>query len=348
MPCLRIELDHSYILLSNNEQGLRTENVLAICSLAVSTKLGLQEQLGEKGVGFKSVFAASNQPMLMSHAWKFRFHVPGLDEMSYITPIWLTNEDIPSCISTQSLIHPQDTYLYLPLKLQPSSTEAELFLNQVIAAADPCILLNMRHLKKLQIFDKRENTETLIERHFIGPTKLEEQSIVEFEGFTFTDLTGCRIKLCVSSIEDTFRVYTCYINIPNSIEQRRSSRARLILAFPCQSDYHLTSTVYTGLPVCDLGFNFLFNADFQLVTNRENVRENVPCNTFIRNHLAALFVYLLLNDSDLRKDIDRYCPSTNIVQLKHSSWWLAMIDDINRLITKYLPVLFGIEKGECG
>jgi len=305
-----------------------------------------QEHIGEKGVGFKSVFAASNQPMLLSHAWKFRFHVPGRDAMSYITPLWVTDQDIPDCISNQLSTHPQDTHLYLPLKLQAYTSEADLFLNQVATAADPCISLNMRHLKKLEINDKRQNKTTIIEKQLIGPTKLEKQPIVTFEDFSFNNLAGSIIKLCTSSGYNSFRVYTCYIDVPNSIEQRRSPKTQLILAFPCEKDYCLTSTVYTGLPVCDLGFNFLFNADFQLVTNRENVRENVPFNTFIRDHLAALLVYLLLNDLDLRKDIDRYCPSANIHQLKHSSWWLVMIDNINALISKYLSVLFDIRTGE--
>jgi hypothetical protein len=331
--------------LSNNEQGFRTQDVLAICSLAVSTK-SIQQHIGEKGVGFKSVFAASNQPMLISHAWKFSFHVSDLDAMSYITPLWVTDQNIPDCISNQISTNTQDTHLYLPLKLQAHTHEASQFLNQVTRAADPCILLNMRHLKKLEIIDKRQEKVTIIEKQLIGPTKLEEQSSVTFEEFTFVNLTGSIIQLCTSAGYNKFRVYTCQIDVPNSIEQRRSSTTRLILALPCENDYCLTCTVYAGLPVCDLGFNFLFNADFQLVTNRENVRENVPYNAFIRDHLATLFVYLLLNDCDLRKDINRYCPLSNSHQVKHSSWWLVMVDRINELITKYLPVLFDIRTGK--
>ena len=342
MPRLCIELNHSYILLSNNEQGLRTRDVLALCSLAVSTKTIQQQHIGDKGVGFKSVFAASNQPMLISHAWRFSFHVPGVDAMSYITPLWIKDQDIPDCISKQILRNIQDTYLYLPLKYQAHTIEADLFLNQVTKTADPCILLNMRQLKKLEIIDQRHEKLTIIEKLLIGPTKIEQQSSVTFEDFTFIDLTGSIIQLRTSPGYNTFRVYTCYVDVPNSIEQRRSPRTRLIMAFPCENDYNLTSTVYTGLPVCDLGFNFLFNADFQLVTSRENVRENVPFNSFIRDHLAVLFVYLLLNDLDLRKDINRYCPSH---QIKHSSWWLVMIDRINELITKHLSILFDIQSG---
>ncbi|CAF1355238.1 unnamed protein product [Adineta steineri] len=346
IPCLRIELNHSYILLSNNEQGLRVQDVLALCSLAVSTKTSQQQHIGEKGVGFKSVFAASNQPILFSHTWKFAFHVPGIDAMSYITPLWIKDQDIPDYISKQILTNTQDTHLYLPLKYQAHTTEADLFLNQVTKAVDPCILLNMRQLKKLEIIDQRQNKLTIIEKQLIGPTKLAQQSKVTFEDFTFTDLNGSIIQLCTSLGYHTFRVYTCYIDVPNSIEQRRSSKTRLIMAFPCENNYCLTSTVYAGLPVCDLGFNFVFNADFQLVTNRENVRENVPFNSFIRDHLSALFVYLLLNDLDLRKDISRYCPSSNTHQIKHSSWWLVMIDSINELITKYLSILFDIQTGK--
>ncbi|CAM4985722.1 unnamed protein product [Rotaria socialis] len=342
IPCLRIELNHGYILLSNNEQGLRARDVFAICSLAVSTKTIEQEHIGEKGVGFKSVFGASNEPMLISHAWKFHFHVPGLDAMSYITPLWITDKDLPKCISKQISTFPQYTHLYLPLKFQAHTSEANSFLDQVIKAVDPCILLNMRQLKKLEIVDERQKKVTIIEKQFIGSTKLEEQSSVTFEDFTFLHLSGSVIRLHTSTGYSTFRVYTCYINVTNYIEQGRPSKTRLTIGFPCENDYELTSTVYKGLPVCDLGFNFLFNADFQLVKNRENVQENVPFNTFLRTHLSALFVYLLLNDIDLRKDFNRYCPLFNINQGKHSSWWLLMIDYIKTFVNKYLPILLNI------
>ncbi|CAF4851698.1 unnamed protein product, partial [Rotaria sp. Silwood2] len=251
IPCLRIELNHSYLLLSNNEQGLRARDVLAICSLAVSTKTIEQDHIGEKGVDFKSVFGASNEPMLISHTWKLCFHVPGLDAMSYITPLWITDKDL----------------------LESHTAEANSFLDQVIKAVDPCILLNMRQLKKLEIVDERQKKVTIIEKQIIGPTKLEEQSSVIFEDFTFLNLSGSAIRLHTSTGYSTFRVYMCYINVANYIEQERPPKTRITIGFPCEKDYELARTVYQGLPVCDLGFNFLCNADFQLVTNRENVRE---------------------------------------------------------------------------
>jgi hypothetical protein len=338
-------LNHNYILLSNNEQGLCARHVLAICSLAVSTKSIEKKHIGEKGVGFKSVFAASNQPTLISHSWKFRFQVPGPDAMSYITPLWIHDEEIPECIFKQISTNRQHTHLYLPLKIAAHTSLAEQFLNDVARAVDPCILLNMRQLKKLEIVDRRQEKITIIEKQPIGATKLQTQATVIFEDLTFLDLTGSVIQLCTRTGDRTFRVYECQIDVPSAIEQRGNPTTSLILAFPCEHDYDLNATVYAGLPVCDLGFNFMFNAEFHLVTSRENVRENVPFNTYVRDHLAVLFVYLLLNDIDLKKDISRYCPLSNIHQVKHSSWWLSMIDRINELITKHLSVLFDIRTG---
>ncbi|CAF1402802.1 unnamed protein product, partial [Adineta steineri] len=346
IPFLRIELNHNYILLSNNEQGLRARDVLAICNLAVSTKSAEQKHIGEKGVGFKSVFAASNQPTLISYSWKFRFQVPGVDAMSYITPLWMNDEEIPECIAKEISTNRQYTHLYLPLKIAAYTSLAEQFLNDVARAVDPCILLYMRQLKKLEIVDQRQNKITIIEKQSIGTTKLQNETTILFESMTFTNLNGSVVRLRTSTGDQTFRVYGCQINVPSTIEQRRNSTTSLILAFPCEHDYDLKATVYAGLPVCDLRFNFMFNAEFHLVTSRENVRENVPFNTYVRDHIAVLFVYLLLHDIDLKKDISRYCPSSNIHQVKHSSWWLSMIDRINELITKNLSVLFNIDTGK--
>ncbi|CAF3959718.1 unnamed protein product [Rotaria sp. Silwood1] len=345
-PYLRIELNHDYILFSNNEQGLRPRDVLAICSLAVTTKTSEQKHIGEKGVGFKSVFAASNRPMLFSHSWKFRFQVPGTDAMSYITPLWINDQDIPQYIANQISANRQHTHLYLPLKLTPHTDLAKQFLDDVAKAVDPCILLNMRKLQKVEVVDQREEKVIIIEKNSSGSTKLVAQHVVEFEGLKFLDLVGLKAQLSTLSGKRTFRVYTCQIDVPSAIEERTNPMTMLTLAFPCEYDYDLTATVYNGLPVCDLGFKFMFNAEFHLVTSRENVRENVPLNTYLRDHLAVLFVYLLLNDTDLKKDISHYCPSSNIHQVKHSSWWRSMIGRINQLIENHLSILFDIGTGK--
>ncbi len=40
----------------NNEQGFTEANVRALCAINNSTKKGIQGYIGQKGIGFKSVF----------------------------------------------------------------------------------------------------------------------------------------------------------------------------------------------------------------------------------------------------------------------------------------------------
>ena len=313
--------------------------------MAVSTKKG--SYLGEKGLGFKSVFAASNQPTLISHAWKFAFCVPGQDEMSYIAPVWIQDEAIPEQVRHYIEKDPFDTHLYLPLKLQPYTQEADQFLEQVAGSIDACLLLNLSQLQQLQVIDQRKNQMSIVKKAVLENTYDHWESSAQFEGYTFTNLTKKLIQLTTGSTKNNFRVYSTDIVVPSVIEHRRkTSTTRLILAFPCDKEYVLTYNVYAGLPVCHLGFKFLVNGDFQLVTSRESVRQDVPFNEFLRNHLSVLFVYLLLNDSNLKKDLDQYCPSTTTEQIKHFPWWLVMVDRINELITKYFATLFNINSGK--
>lgn len=312
-----------------------------MCLLAVSTK-GTDMHIGEKGVGFKSVFAVSTKPTIISHAWKFAFHVQASEPMSYITPIWISNDMIPEQIRHYIEKYPLETHLYLPLKFKPYTKETNQFLDQIARAIDRCILINLRRLTNFEIIDQRQNGISMLMKKLpVGKVEDPWQTNFSFEGSQFNKLTRSLIQLSDESRSDNFRVYTADINVPSTIEHRRkATKTQLILAFPCDLNYDLKYNVYTGLPVCNLGFNFLLNADFQLVTNRESVRENVRFNDFIRDHFAVFFVYLLLNDIDLRKDINHYCPSSKNDQIKHLPWWLTMVDKIDDIIRAHFAILF--------
>ena len=88
------------------------------------------------------------------------------------------------------LIKYQPIHKILIFIYQAYTSEADLFLDQLRKTVDPCVLLNMRQLKRLEIFDKRKNQEMIIRKEIIGPTKLNEQSNVTFENFKFINLTG--------------------------------------------------------------------------------------------------------------------------------------------------------------
>ena len=63
LPTLRIVARREQIVFENNEVGFAERNVLAICSMGESTKQASDAgYIGNKGIGFKSVFKLTTTP----------------------------------------------------------------------------------------------------------------------------------------------------------------------------------------------------------------------------------------------------------------------------------------------
>lgn len=65
MPTLAILLEKSEVAFENNECGFSEKNVLALCNIGGSTKQKHQGYIGNKGIGFKSVFKVQCARCLM-------------------------------------------------------------------------------------------------------------------------------------------------------------------------------------------------------------------------------------------------------------------------------------------
>jgi hypothetical protein len=77
-----------------NEDGFTLENLTAICNVGKSSKTGAQGYIGEKGIGFKSVFMAAYKAHIQSGDFSFFFqHRNGDSGMGMITPVWQDHED---------------------------------------------------------------------------------------------------------------------------------------------------------------------------------------------------------------------------------------------------------------
>ena len=80
------------LIVENNETGFEKDHVEAICDVGQSTKQKDQGYIGEKGIGFKSVFRVTSCPFIFSNG--FRFALPEKDDFSglgYIVPHWVEN-----------------------------------------------------------------------------------------------------------------------------------------------------------------------------------------------------------------------------------------------------------------
>ncbi|KAJ6374566.1 hypothetical protein OIU78_030134 [Salix suchowensis] len=64
------------LLMFNNEKGFSAKNIESICNVGNSTKKGNRKlgYIGEKGIGFKSVFLIAAQPYIFSNGYQIRFN----------------------------------------------------------------------------------------------------------------------------------------------------------------------------------------------------------------------------------------------------------------------------------
>lgn len=84
---LEFYISEEGILVKNNEKGFKEEHIKSLCDFNDSTKsknkaLGY---IGEKGIGFKSVFAVTDKPAIHSNNYKFYFK-----KGEYIEPYWIS------------------------------------------------------------------------------------------------------------------------------------------------------------------------------------------------------------------------------------------------------------------
>src|SRR5213075_1003116 len=72
-PSLIFVVSKAKIEIESNEDGFSVPNVAAICNVGKSTKYGVYGYIGEKGIGFKSVFKIARRVHVQSEPYSFAF-----------------------------------------------------------------------------------------------------------------------------------------------------------------------------------------------------------------------------------------------------------------------------------
>ena len=88
VPSLKFILTSKCITVLNNEVGFSEKNVRAICDVGRSTKDPCRAgYIGQKGIGFKSVFRVTDTPEIHSNSFHIRFDTTS-GPIGYILPHW--------------------------------------------------------------------------------------------------------------------------------------------------------------------------------------------------------------------------------------------------------------------
>jgi hypothetical protein len=138
IPKLEFEYRNGFLRVDCNEVGFLPKHVDAICQIGNSTKKGNHEMVGEKGIGFKSVFKVADVVYITSLNYSFKFDKNA--EFGMIVPDW---SDPPTGFTRRSGF--TSFYLHIPSQRRQ---------NEVLGALktlDATILLFVQKLREVLV-----------------------------------------------------------------------------------------------------------------------------------------------------------------------------------------------------
>ncbi len=311
------------LVVENNETGFKKENVEALCQVGKSTKAKEQGYIGEKGIGFKSVFRITDRPAIHSNG--FHFELPEKDVESglgYIVPVWAQ--------SGGAVRNPQETTIILPLK---EGTDSEI-INNALQDIAPETILFLSKLKTIEIDVDLPNThyEIVIEK---DDTK-----------YPVVELTHLKRQQGREELETRqYWVAARDFDKPANInpEKRKDVTARTVsVAIPLDAGNSHPGKLFAYLPVWEkTGLPFLVNADFLLVSSREGIHEQEPWNLWLRDCIASAYAEAFLaivgnGNIPLEQRAQAYASITTET---HHQWLEPVVQEIQERLRQEVCVL---------
>ncbi|KAI1137757.1 hypothetical protein F5Y05DRAFT_386264 [Hypoxylon sp. FL0543] len=329
IPHVSFNIYKDRIVVDCNEDGFTEENLRAICNVGRSSKTGAQGYIGEKGIGFKSVFKVAWRVHIQSGYYSFTFtHRKGDSGMGMISPEWRNaTEDLQGPLTRMTL------YLHEDYTASGGNEQRQSILHQ-LNTLQPAMLLFLKKLKRIsvRIFDDdgNETSSTLLFKSYPGQANRTVLERTHTEGGEVV-----HTKQRYHVVESIAR------NLPRNenreyTAQEESSRAYgsapVILAFPlsnAESPLISPQEVFAFLPVRRVGFNFLIHSDFVTQANREDVVTSSSRNLKLLDAIADAFIVAVRGFCQhpmLKYQWMRYLP-----KLSADSWdpfWQKLVENI--------------------
>eukprot|EP00762_Andalucia_godoyi_P004619 ANDGO_05175.mRNA.1 hypothetical protein EMIHUDRAFT_250928 len=319
-PRICFHLCASELLVECNEIGFSKENVKAICNVGESSKLRQRDKfdsssdrkirrigfIGQKGIGFKSVFKVTSTPII--HSRNFHFMFDSKDRsMGYIVPIPV---DPPTDWQSEIGL----TRMCLPFSAETDFTQIRTGLDEM----DAPLLLFLANLTEISIRIDNRNGHSYYRQMRIDRSRLDDSDIMAVsQKKTTVDLNS---RNCVASdLTETIWlvksiVSTCPVrrSLDDDGCDRVSSDTEISIAFPIMgsctmaSKSHISTSsedqsnrrqypVFAFLPLRHYGFRFIVQADWVIPSSREALDSSSPWNCWIRTQLPALVARSVAN-----------------------------------------------------
>ncbi len=310
------------LVIKNNEVGFNINNIKAISSIGKSTKANQKDAgyIGEKGIGFKSVFVVSPAPHILSNGFKIKFLKDDPKTgLGYIVPYWLEN-DLTDFVS--------DNYTTLLLPLQDKQGSETRMIDKVqneLSKLSAELVLFLRKLKKLSI----KTPSYFANYHLAKEGEYVELNVQSSNGDTTSKYL---LKNKVIDVQS---------NVVNELRANVTKRD-ISLAFPVGFELD-ESPLYCYLPTeSDTGLPFLVNADFILSASRESIRQDLTWNSWMRDEVATFSAKTLADILAQKGDITRW-EWVPIWGPNRVLYWNSVREKVEEAlkVTKCIPTISG-------
>ncbi|XP_058745298.1 uncharacterized protein LOC131618047 [Vicia villosa] len=284
------------LLIFNNENGFSPKNIESICSVGRSTKKGNRSSgyIGEKGIGFKSVFLVTAQPYIFSNEYQIRFNEKPCPHCSlgYIVPEWV--EEKPTLLDIKKIYGKDSlptTTIVLPLK--PDKVDP---VKQQLSKVHPEVLLFLKKIRQLSVREVNrnpaQNTITSVsissEKNFLSRKNMNAESYTLFlsAGENSNAEKECSYYMWTQKFP---------VRSENVVERRTDLEEWVVtLAFPFHERLHSGKSslgVYAFLPTeMVTNFPFIIHADFVLASSRETILLDNKWNKGILECVPSAFM----------------------------------------------------------
>ncbi|KAH8486640.1 hypothetical protein H0E87_025595 [Populus deltoides] len=299
------------LLIFNSEKGFSAKNIESICSVGNSTKKGNRKRgyIGEKGIGFKSVFLITPQPIIFSNGYQIRFNEKPCPHcnLGYVVPEWA--EENPSLSDIKQIYGSNSTLptttIVLPLK--PDKVKP---VKQQLSSIHPEVLLFLSKIKSLSVREENEDPRlnTVSAIAITKETNFRTRESMDAESYTL-HLSAEENSTDEQDRECSYSVWKQKFPVKkkNKVEKRMGVEDWVItLAFPNGERLRRGMSlpgIYAFLPTeMVTNFPFIIQSDFILASSRETILLDDNWNQGILDCVPLAFINALVSLVKMRED----------------------------------------------
>uniref|UniRef100_A0A3P9L232 Wu:fj29h11 n=1 Tax=Oryzias latipes TaxID=8090 RepID=A0A3P9L232_ORYLA len=284
VPSLAFVVEQDCITILNNETGFQEKNIRAICDVGSSTK-GKHRYgyIGQKGIGFKSVFKVTDCPEIHSNGFHLRFD-RSCGPMGYILPHW-TEEERPLDPQLKLISH-WTTKIRLPLRSGSRLTQ------NLFHDVHPSLLLFLHRLRSITIYNH-------VSQRLNNVVEVEHSEGIDRWLVVKTTLYPQMVEQDVESTELALAF------------QLGSGTAEDLIWQPQKQP------VFAYLPLRSFGFRFIIQGDFHIPSSREDVDRDSSWNQWLRSEVPQLFLQAMavFDDHSEFMGLKGLCPFLQFIPL---------------------------------